>query len=48
MFERMAGNTLLWQHGDVIARVEGFADLDAALAFARESESHADTEPPGT
>ncbi|HWL45199.1 MAG TPA: hypothetical protein VNQ73_19810 [Ilumatobacter sp.] len=32
--ERFAGNTLLWQDGDVIRRVEGFPTLDAALAFA--------------
>lgn len=32
--ERFAGNTLLWQDGDVIRRVEGFASLAAALAFA--------------
>lgn len=39
VFERMAGNTLVWQRGDVITRVEGFGDLAAALAFAREAES---------
>jgi hypothetical protein len=39
VFERMAGNTLLWQRGGVITRVEGFDDLDTALAFAREAES---------
>lgn len=39
VFERMAGNTLLWQRGDVISRVEGFDDLEAALVFAREVES---------
>jgi len=48
VFERMAGNTLLWQRGDVITRVEGFADLDAALAFARQAESTASTQPAGT
>lgn len=32
--ERFAGNTLLWQDGDVIRRVEGFATLADALAFA--------------
>jgi hypothetical protein len=39
---------LLWQRGDVITRVEGFADLAAALAFAREAESTASTQPAGT
>lgn len=32
--ERAAGNTLLWQDGDVIRRVEGFPNRDAALAYA--------------
>lgn len=32
--ERFAGNTLLWQDGDTIRRVEGFETVDAALAFA--------------
>lgn len=32
--ERVAGNTLLWQDGDTIHRVEGFATLPDALAFA--------------
>ena len=31
---RIAGNTLLWQDGDVIRRVEGFPNRDAALAYA--------------
>lgn len=31
---RVAGNTLLWQDGDLIRRVEGFPTLDEALAFA--------------
>jgi hypothetical protein len=31
---RFAGNTLLWQDGDTVRRVEGFASLDEALAFA--------------
>jgi hypothetical protein len=48
VFERMAGNTLLWQRGDVLSRVEGFEDLDAALAFARQAESIASSEPSGT
>ena len=48
VFERMAGNTLMWQRGDVITRVEGFADLEAALAFARQAESTASTQPTGT
>ena len=48
VFERMAGNTLLWQRGDVLSRVEGFEDLEAALAFARQAESTASSEPSGT
>jgi hypothetical protein len=48
VFERMAGNTLLWQRGDVITRVEGFADLEAALVFARQAESTASSQPAGT
>lgn len=31
---RTAGQTLLWQTGDVVTRVEGFSDLAAALEFA--------------
>ena len=34
VIRRFAGNTLLWQDGDTIRRVEGFASLDEALAFA--------------
>jgi hypothetical protein len=34
MSQRFAGNTLLWQVGDVLYRVEGFGSLDAALKFA--------------
>ena len=48
VFERMAGNTLLWQRGDVLTRVEGFDDVDAALAFALQAESTTSTQPPGT
>jgi hypothetical protein len=48
VFERMAGNTLVWQRGDVITRVEGFDDLEDALAFARQAESTVSTQPPGT
>ena len=48
VFERMAGNTLVWQRGDVITRLEGFPDLDAALAFAHETESPVGREPAGT
>lgn len=33
-FERVAGNTLVWQNDDVIGRLEGFDSLDAALEFA--------------
>lgn len=32
--ERFAGNTLLWQDGDVIRRVEGFATAAEAIAYA--------------
>lgn len=35
VFERMAANTLLWQDGDVLFRVEGFNELSDALAFAQ-------------
>lgn len=31
---RAAGNTLLWQNGEVLHRVEGFDDLASAIAFA--------------
>jgi hypothetical protein len=48
VFERMAGNTLLWQRGDLLTRVEGFDDLDAALAFARQAEATDGTQPTGT
>jgi hypothetical protein len=48
VFERMAGNTSLWQRGDVLTRVEGFDDLGAALAFARQAESTGGTQPIGT
>jgi hypothetical protein len=48
VFERMAGNTLVWQRGDVITRVEGFDDLEDALAFARQAESTVSTQPAGT
>jgi hypothetical protein len=32
--QRAAGNTLLWQDGPILYRVEGFDELDDALAFA--------------
>jgi len=32
--ERVAGNTLLWEVGDVLYRLEGFDSLDDALEFA--------------
>ena len=48
VFERMAGNTLIWQRGAVITRVEGFGALEEALAFAVEAEATADTAPLGT
>lgn len=31
--DRVAANTLVWQDGDVLYRVEGFATLDEALRF---------------
>jgi hypothetical protein len=34
VFERFAGNTLLWQDGSVIRRLEGFVDVGAAIEFA--------------
>lgn len=38
VFERIAVNTLVWQDGPVIRRLEGFADLAAALAYAADVE----------
>ncbi len=37
--ERFAGNTLLWQDGDVVRRLEGFAVLEDALAYAESLDS---------
>jgi hypothetical protein len=37
VFERIAGNTLLWQDGNVLWRVEGFGRIDDALRFAETS-----------
>lgn len=37
--ERVAGNTLVWQEGEVIRRLEGFDRLDEALAFAASQRS---------
>lgn len=34
VFERFAGNTLLWQDGDVVRRLEGFPDAATAIAYA--------------
>lgn len=34
--ERVSANTLVWQDVDVLYRVEGFANLDDALAFIEE------------
>jgi hypothetical protein len=34
VFERFAGNTLLWQDGEVVRRLEGFPDVAAAIAYA--------------
>lgn len=33
VFEGFAGNTLLWQDGDLIRRLEGFADVETAIAY---------------
>ncbi len=33
-FRRFAGNTLLWQDGPLIRRLEGFSDVDAAVDYA--------------
>ena len=35
VIRRFAGNTLLWQDGDTIHRIEGVATLDEALAVAQ-------------
>jgi hypothetical protein len=35
-FRRFAGNTLLWQDGSTIRRLEGFADADAAIEYAEQ------------
>jgi hypothetical protein len=35
-FERIAGNTLVWQDDDVIGRTEGFETIEAAVEFAIE------------
>ena len=32
--ERIAGNTLLWEVGEVLYRLEGFDNLEDALKFA--------------
>jgi len=34
VFERFAGNTLLWQDGPVVRRLEGFPDAATAVAYA--------------
>jgi hypothetical protein len=36
LVERVAADTLLWQGADVLLRVEGFTELDAALDYAAE------------
>lgn len=36
VFERVAGNTLVWQDDQTIGRVEGFESVDAAIEFATE------------
>lgn len=33
-FERVAGNTLVWQDDEMIGRLEGFDSVDAAIEFA--------------
>lgn len=33
-FERVAGNTLVWQDDEMIGRLEGFGSVDAAIEFA--------------
>jgi hypothetical protein len=42
--------SLLWNVRDTLqlGHGEGFADLEAALAFARQAESSANTQPTGT
>lgn len=34
VFARFAGNTLLWQDGEVVRRLEGFPDVADAIAYA--------------
>ena len=36
VFERFAGNTLLWQDGSVVRRLEGFPDATTAIAYAEQ------------
>ena len=36
VFERFAGNTLLWQDGSIVRRLEGFADVGAAIEYAEQ------------
>ena len=36
VFERFAGNTLLWQDGEVVRRLEGFADVTDAVEYAEQ------------
>ena len=36
VFERFAGNTLLWQDGSIVRRLEGFADVGSAIEYAEE------------
>ena len=36
VLERFAGNTLLWQDGSVIRRLEGFTEVDAAIEYAEQ------------
>ena len=36
VFERFAGNTLLWQEGAVVRRLEGFPDVTTAIAYAEQ------------
>jgi hypothetical protein len=39
VFQRFAGNTLLWQDGSTIRRLEGFADVGAAIEYAEQLAS---------
>ncbi len=36
VLERFAGNTLLWQDGSMIRRLEGFSDVESAIDYAEQ------------